>query len=221
MECRRETEDQHGWKINVGDCDSRIKQTPARSISDHTTTVTIHNRQCHTVNTLPQRSQTQRCLGCQWRRLPVSLSCPELYWFLTPTSGTSSHKRLWPEPRLQTQPAPESGPSGQSPCQPGKRNVPMSNCDTKFIITWKLFNWLNAHHLFWIKQKNKTTITRLKKRIFKNIFRCQDKTLLNLHVLIAMQTLILGERIARVKSVTLTPSRWHTFWAAEGWNMGM
>lgn len=35
-------------------------------------------------------------------------------------------------------------------------------------------------------------------------------------VLIAIQTLILGDRMARVKSVTLMLSRWHTFWAAGG-----
>lgn len=41
-------------------------------------------------------------------------------------------------------------------------------------------------------------------------------TYVSLHVLLVMQTLILGDRMARVKSVTLMLSRWHTFCAAGG-----
>lgn len=79
------------------------------------------NRQYLSLN-VPQRSQIQRYPRYQWKRLPASWSYPRPYWFSWPASGTSSRRRLWPEPRLQTRPAPESGPSAHSPYQPGERN---------------------------------------------------------------------------------------------------
>lgn len=139
------------------------------------------------LSTLPQRSQSQRYRGCRWRRLLVSWSCPAPYWSWTPGSGTFSRKKLWPEPQQQTLPAPESEPSGRSLYQPARNQIKKSKS-----------------HLFSLFLKNhKACGWKVHISVFFPVPGC-----------IVMQTLILGDRMARVNSVTLIPRRWHTFCAA-------
>lgn len=54
---------------------------------------------------LPERSQTQRCPGCRWKRLLVAVCGPELGWCGALASGTGAHK--WPSPEPPPQSLPE------------------------------------------------------------------------------------------------------------------
>ena len=68
----------------------------------------------------PERSQNQQYPRYQWRRLPLSWSCPGICWFSSQSTWTSSHRWIWRLPQWQTRPA----------IRKKKDRMPFSQCQT-------------------------------------------------------------------------------------------